>query len=267
MKLTDDNKIVHGLWVGNKLSSMELLTLKSFTHFGHEFHLWVYEALQNDLPRGVVIRDANEIIPESGIFRRKYDDPTYNIGKGSIGAPFSDLFRYKLLYKLGGWWVDMDVTCLQPFTIKEPYFFRAHPILPMIGNIMKVPAKSELMRLAYEQTLAECDENTLEWLLPNKILNQHIEKLNLQSYIFTDKSTIDWWQKVDTFITGSKKFPENWLFIHWMNEEWRIRGLDKNAVFRQTTIGKLYQTYQLKTTHYPLLLRFKNWLKHLKTSV
>ncbi|MCO5260547.1 MAG: hypothetical protein M9916_10420 [Crocinitomicaceae bacterium] len=264
MILSDDNKIVHGLWVGNKLSTLEMLTLKSFVNNGHHFYLWTYNALENTLPPHVFLKDANEIIPEKDIFRRKYDDPNYHIGKGSIGSPFSDLFRYKLLYEYGGWWVDMDVTCLQPFSIDSPYFFRAHPLLPMIGNILKVPAKSELMRRTYEETLQTCDENTLEWLLPNKILNNHIEQLQLTNYIQDNKSVSDWWEQVVKYIVTNKKIPNDWLFIHWMNEEWRTRGLDKNKIYQQTTIGNLCAKYHEPTTSYPLLRKLWNTLKTLK---
>lgn len=245
MALSEDNKIVHGLWVGNKLSGLELLTLHSFTACGHEFHLWTYEPIQNELPEHVTIRDANEIIHHSLIFRRNHDDPDYKIGKGSIGSPFSDLFRYKLLYEHGGWWVDMDVTCLKALNVEEPYFFRGHPLLPAIGNVIKVPAKSELMKRTYEETLSTCNADTLEWLLPNRILNKNIRELNLSGFISTDLSVDDWWEKIEIYLWTDKKIPDSWFFIHWMNEEWRVRKKDKNSVYNDTTIGELYKKYKL----------------------
>ena len=57
-------EIVHGLWIGNHLSLLELLCLHSFTAKGYSFHLWTYEALDNTLPKGVELKDANEIIPK-----------------------------------------------------------------------------------------------------------------------------------------------------------------------------------------------------------
>lgn len=261
MVLSDENKIVHGLWVGNKLSALELLTLHSFTAHGHEFHLWVYEPLLNELPENVILRDANEIIPAAGIFRRNYDDPVYKVGKGSVGAPFSDLFRYKLLYEHGGWWVDMDVTCLKALEIDSPYFFRAHPILPAIGNIIKVPAKSELMKYAYEETKAECNADTLEWLLPNRILNKNIRELNLSGFISASLSIDDWWEKIEIYLWTDKKIPDSWFFIHWMNEEWRVRKMDKNKIYKDTAIGNIFQQYNLPTCKYPFFLK---WFAKIK---
>lgn len=260
MALNSENKIINSLWVGEELSPLELLTLHSFTEHGHEFHLWVYEAIKNDLPQNVILKNANKIIPSDEIFRRKYDDPVYKIGKGSIGAPFSDLFRYKLLYEHGGWWVDMDVTCLKPFELDSPYFFRAHPILPMIGNVMKVPVKSNLMKRAYEETKVTCNENTLEWLLPNKILNKHISELNLSIFIREDLSTTDWWSKVDIYLKTDNKIPDSWFFIHWMNEEWRSKGINKKSVYSGTRIGEIFNKYDLPVVKYPFVKKHKYWI-------
>jgi hypothetical protein len=260
--LSDDNRIVHGLWIGNRLSAIEMLTLHSFTDKGHIFYLWVYEPIQNQLPENVILKDANEIIPASRIYRRKYNDPQFKIGKDSLGSPFSDLFRYKLLYEFGGWWVDMDVTCLQPLNLDESYFFRAHPLIPLIGNVMKVPAKSELMRLTYEEVNETCNENTLEWLLPNKILNKFVFELELQNYIREDLSAPDWWEKVEKFIHTNKKFPERWLFIHWMNEEWRTREIDKNEIFTKTSIGNLAEKYGLQTCPNLIIERIKRTFRY-----
>lgn len=257
MAVSLDNKVINGLWIGSHLSAMELLTLRSFAHYGHEFHLWLYEPLDIVLPEAVIIRDANEIIPANKIFKKKQDDPEFKIGKGSIGSPFSDLFRYKLLYEHGGWWVDMDVTCLKPFNVEAPYFFRGHPLLPMIGNVIKVPAKSELMKSVYYQVNEECNEDTLEWLLPNKILNKHVADLNLSGYINNNLSAKDWWEEVEVFIKTNKHFPKSWQFIHWMNEEWRSRKINKEVFFSETAIGALCKMYGLETKPYPVLDRLR----------
>jgi hypothetical protein len=250
--MIEENRIIHGLWVGEKLSEIELLTLKSFTGFGHEFHLWVYEKIKNKLPKNVILQDANEIIPQKKVFRRKYNDPEAKIGKGSLGAPFSDIFRYKLLYEKGGWWVDMDVTCLKPIDFQGDYFFRSHPLLPMVGNIMKVPKGCELMRLSYEESDRTCDENTLEWLKTNQILNKHIKLLGLEQFIYSDYVNLDWWQTTEPFIFQKQSIPLDWYFIHWMNEEWRMQGISKNRFYRNTRLFELFTKNSLSVKSYPI---------------
>lgn len=239
--LSTDNKIVHGLWIGPKLSVIELLTIKSFIYNGHDFHLWNYGEVEN-LPDGVISRDANQIIPQKDIIVRKYTDPVTGVGKGSVGAPFSDLFRYKLLFEEGGWWVDMDVTCLRPLDFSEPYFFRNHSILDVIGNVMKCPKGSELMRRTYEETRDRCDENTLDWLLPNKILNKHIRDLDLLKYRKEGISNRDQWPETKKYLLGLQPVPPEWHIIHWSNEEFRMNKLDKDHLkFNNTTLGLLIE--------------------------
>lgn len=239
------NNVVHGLWVGNRLSLLEMLTLHSFSHHGYTFKLWVYNELQNTLPPGVELHDAATIIPRNKVFAKKRNDSRYGIGAGSFGAPFSDLFRYKLLYEHGGWWVDMDITCLKPFDQDTPYVFRAHPLLPMIGNVMYCPPRSALMEAVYREASERCTADTDEWLLPNKILNKHVEQQGLQPYIYHDFSNRDWWQEVKPYLYRNKRLPENWQCLHWMNEEWRSRGLNKDYFVPWSAYGRLLQQYQV----------------------
>lgn len=261
--LKKSNIIIHGLWIGTKLSPIELMTLHSFVDKGHTFQLWVYNMLENKLPKGVVLKDANSIIPYGQVFTKKTADPRLGIGKGSFGT-FSDLFRYKLLYEHGGWWVDMDIVCLRTFDFEEEYFFRAHPLLPMIGNIIKCPPKSLLMKRAYEEVQERCSEDTIDWLLTNQILNDHIKELNLQQYIFKGQSNMDDWLEVERYIYTSRLPNENWYSIHWMNEEWRSRKLDKNVVFENTFLHQLYEKYEiLITTKKDNYRKYRYWLKQL----
>src|SRR5580698_9560242 len=96
---------IQSLWVGDRLSAMEQLAIKSFLFHGHPFHLYVYQATEG-IPEGTIVQDANEILPATSIF--KYSEHNSYAG-------FANFFRYKLLVERGGWWVDMDVICLKPF--------------------------------------------------------------------------------------------------------------------------------------------------------
>jgi len=110
---TDDNGTIQGLWVGDDLTTMERLALMSFLVNGHKFVLYTYRNLR-DLPEGVVIGDANEVLLESSIF--KY-------GNSEGYAVCADLFRYKLLVDRGGWWADLDIVCVRRFDFDAKYVF------------------------------------------------------------------------------------------------------------------------------------------------
>lgn len=232
--------IIHSLWIGSELSALELLTLKSFTAHGHTFHLWLYEPLQSTIPQGIILQDANEILNRKHIFR--YKDG--GIGKGSV-AGFSDIFRYKLLYKKGGWWVDMDVTCLRPFDFSEPYIFRQHDFLPIVGNMMKTPKNCPAMKAAFEEALAEVDEFNTDWLKPIEILNQQIEKHNLTSYIRADLCNPDRWELITLFRESHLKPDKDWYAIHWINVEWNRRNFERNMAVADSLYYQLLEQYEL----------------------
>ncbi len=107
--------VIQALWIGRPLSQLEKLCVRSFLYHGHEFHLYVYDDVQG-IPDGATVKDANEILPESAVFRLKKT--------GELG-PFSDWFRYALLAKHGGFWADMDMVCLKPFDFPEEIVFGA----------------------------------------------------------------------------------------------------------------------------------------------
>lgn len=234
--LTDDNLHIHALWIGNTLSKLELLTIHSFIAQGHTFHLWAYDNIITPLPAGVVVENANEIISAEKVFRYKHVNK-YGHGKGSVSG-FSDIFRYKLLYEKGGWWVDMDVTCLKPLNVTVPYFFRKHHVLELVGNVMKCPPKSALMLACYEEASANVNEENTDWHKPIEILNRHVMREKLEKFIYSDVSNLDDWKELLPFIIGSSPIPEHYRFIHWMNEEWRSREINKGDFRFNSVLGK-----------------------------
>jgi len=105
--------IIQALWIGESLSSIEQLCISSFLKNGHEFHLYTYDRVGN-IPEGTTIKNGNDILDSSKIVRYK---------NGSVSL-FTNWFRFEILKKFGGFWVDLDVICLKPFNFSdnEPVF-------------------------------------------------------------------------------------------------------------------------------------------------
>jgi len=260
-ELAGDNKHVHSLWIGNTLSKIELLTLHSFIAQGHVFHLWTYEKLLTKIPVGVVIEDANKILPREMVFRYNNINK-YGHGKGSVSG-FSDIFRYKLLYDKGGWWTDMDVTCLKPLNFSVPYFFRKHHHLELVGNVMKAPVQSQLMLSCFTEASAEVNENNTDWHKPIEILNKYVFENNLQQYVYPFISNHDDWNRIVGYVVGNDPLPADYFFIHWMNEEWRSRDIDKNEFRYRSVLGQQMIKAGLITPPASRIGYFLNDLKHL----
>jgi len=106
--------VVQSLWIGEKLSNIELLSINSFVKRGHLYHLYVYEIPKN-VPSKVILKDASTIIPKANIFEDREIKNSF--------AGFSNIFRYKLLFENGGYWVDTDIICLKKFDFKLDHLF------------------------------------------------------------------------------------------------------------------------------------------------
>lgn len=246
---TSNLHLIHALWIGTQLSPIELLCIHSFLEHGHEFHLWVYEKIQTSLPDKIILEDASKIIPKAEVFCYQNTNQ-FGHGKGSY-AGFSDIFRYRLLYDQGGWWTDMDVVCLKPLNFEEEYVFRTHHDFPVVGNIMKCPKGSQLMRDCYEEAKTTVDAYNKNWNKPIEILNRNIEKHQLAKYI-KEISNPDSWLVVARFLLRNEKIKQKWYVLHLLNEEWRRNKIDKNGLCKNTTLGKLMIQYNIK-------ISFNHW--------
>lgn len=128
---------LNSLWVGDRLGYIEKLCLSSAIAVGHPFTLYSYtpEKLFG-LPAGVDLRDAREIMPEEKLVR--YSDS----GAIQLGA---NLFRYFMLSKDVGYWVDMDFCFLKPLDFPESYVFGWEYENWINNALLRIPADSPMV--------------------------------------------------------------------------------------------------------------------------
>ncbi len=255
---------VHTMWLGERLSGLEKLTLASFAGHGHQVTLWAYDDLTGQAPKNVTLRDAEAIFPRARILPKTNAEPGVGVGVGSVGGVFSDLFRYRVLHEMGGIWADMDVTALRPHLFDGDYAFRPHR-LGAVGSIMQAPKGSPFLAWVYEQTEAIAGPET-PWLAPIHILNEGIRRFGLEGMIVGGMSNFDQWGEIRPFIEGHRPFPRPWFAVHWMNELWRTLAaqggkldgrtltglaLDKDRPPPGSMLHELYRAYGLADLYEP----------------
>ena len=221
-----EDDIIQGLWIGAELSLMEQLSIASFLANGHQFHLFVYSDVKN-VPAGIVVRGGEEILPASAIFRYREN--------GSY-AGFSNLFRYELLWRYGGWWVDLDTICLRPFRFAYDYVIGSEPVAEggshPISGVLKTPSQSPLMQYV-TQVCRGKNRETLRWGETGpKLVADAIKRFSLEEYvqasnIFCPLGWYEWDQVLDPTASVSLDTPVR--AIHLWNEMWRSHGKDKGA--------------------------------------
>jgi hypothetical protein len=104
--------VIQSLLMSNELGKEEIACIMSYLKYGHIFHLYSYNSISN-IPNNVILKDANEIIPQSELF----------IDSDFGYSSFINLFCYTSLFKKGGWWVDLHTICLRQFALKEKFIF------------------------------------------------------------------------------------------------------------------------------------------------
>lgn len=219
--------VFQSLWIGPQLSSMEVLSIESFLHFGYQYHLYAYEEVAN-VPRGVTLCDANEIIPESEIF--------YHRGNFAHGSPacFADQWRYKLLFDRGGWWVDTDVVCVRPLEFDGAHVVGSHRELNGRGincAVMRMPSGSSLAQHCYEICVA-ADRDKLRWDdLGPKLVKIAIENLDMGDCVEAPKVfyDIDYWDIGELF--EDHELPAEACCVHLWHTMWAHHGIDSGGVF------------------------------------
>ena len=258
----EDNKIVRSLWIGGPLTNLERLCINSFIKNGHEFHLYVYDNVEG-IPLGAVVKDGNEIINEREIFT--YRDPQHN---GSFSA-FSNWFRYRMLYELGGYWVDMDMVCLKPFDFEDEYVFSSETCygrddlkdgVHTTSSLIKVPKYSKIMEYCWDRT-QEIGKNVRWGQIGPKLLKESVDKFGLQDYVKSPNTFCpmhhgetniimnkEWSNDYGKNIAWQRPFDlESECYgIHLWNEYWRNNNIDKNGEYHQDTLYEQLKRRYLK---------------------
>ena len=257
----NNNQIVQSVWIGNSLSKMEIMCINSYIAHGHIFHLYVYENVKN-IPHGCVIKDGNEILSKDKIF---YYTGAAKDGKGSPSA-FSNMFRYKMLYDKGNYWVDMDMICLKHFNFASPYVFSSEKKLDSTGKIVniinagviKCPPKSYFAKYCYDKCLSK-NLNDIKWgEIGPSLVKESVEKHKLLSYVQSYETFCPIpYQELNKITTlPNIKINHGWYAIHLWHEFWRRQGIDKNKPTYKSLYDILCRRYVnmkilVASTQYP----------------
>ena len=110
----------------------------------------------------------------------------------------------------------------------------------MANGVIKVPVRSELMRICYE-TSSKKDPETLVWgVIGPELFAKVLKQLNLSNYIlpFEALYPVMWydWKDIITSKLATRlklkfKITKKVYAVHLWNEMWRLNGIDKNSCY------------------------------------
>jgi hypothetical protein len=272
---------VQSFWTGNPLSRLERAALQSFVNVGYSVVLYTYNPLaqfKQSVPvsRWIDVRDAREILPESALFQYA--------GRAGVGGranafsylPFSDLFRFTMLHKRGGAWIDMDIFLLKPIQSKilaRPYVFSSERTIQKGAYKMAEP---EIVDMGYIQVPGTGDP-LMSWILEHiptglltlktpfdymNLFRRGISALGLERYILPAHAflPLNWWDVKDSFGVGAGapnacyrglygtepfcvahlKKPDVYG-VHWFRAILRKKGLPYERAVNRVITDNLYE--------------------------
>jgi hypothetical protein len=118
---------VSSCWVGDRLLPIANACVNSFGAHGFSFRLYTYGPVQ-EVPAFVELSDAAAIVPGDRIF----------VAHGGLET-FADLFAYRFLEGVGGWWVDNDVVCNSALLPDVPIAFAEERPGVINNAVLKFP--------------------------------------------------------------------------------------------------------------------------------
>ena len=229
---------VNFLWIDGPLSLVENLALISFRDHGHEVKLFTYDG-DYDIP-GVEVVDAREILPRDRVFN--YGALAGN-GEGSP-AGFADLFRYKLLYERGGYWVDIDVVALAPLPETDTFFAwnDATPTSEVNNAVLALPAGSPLARQLCEISASVPSEQQSWGECGPRLMSSLVQLNGLEHEVSPSSSVypISFYQaelpfRPDPFGRVRRRVQHS-VAVHLWNEMLRRNSVGKNGPFPRSSL-------------------------------
>lgn len=237
---------VGSLWIGESLSRLEVMCLKSFLKNGYKVNLFVYDEVKN-IPKGVKVRDGNEVLDNSEIYT--YQNKSF--------SAISNRFRFEMIKKTGLVWVDCDMFCIKYYNFdKYKCLFTSEPDKKYKQNKINAGIIKIRNERILDYAINKCIEykekilnGEIVWGIGPSIVNELIQKNNLEKYLkpwnFSTSCNNKHYESIikpdfttvndksmngitPLFFNKVKDIPEETYFIHLWNEFLRKNNFDKN---------------------------------------
>ena len=204
--------VIQSLWVGDKLGDLEINCIRSHLKVGHIFILYTYYHIDS-VPNGVIIRDGRDILDESYL----------NKGEEFGHYPFADIFRFFLMYKKGGFWVDMDLYATKYWgelknkefifsserTIQKGAYKNTKKKQIVNIGVLKAPARSSF----YSELVRQIVSPKFKIKRRDSVMKEYrkfIDIFQMNKYIldFYYFCPVDWWNAKEMFL--DEEFKEKY---------------------------------------------------------
>jgi len=238
-----DKQIAKSLWIGDRLFPQHIISINSFIQNGFVYNLYVYDDVKN-VPSGVILCDANDIIPKEEIW---YYNNGFN--KGSPSG-FSNQFRFQILHEHGGLWVDTDVVLLNDFNFDKPYIFISernvngdiHPTSSVIFSESGT-SSGKIWLEAINNISYRNKARVIHGETGPELVTYLVNKYNLEEYVLPPNAFCSvGWHETDKLIDGTQ-LPEDVIGLHLFDAQSNLNDIDKKTYPYDSIIEQLKRKY------------------------
>jgi len=277
-----ERPVLQTFWTGKHIGRLERACLQSYVNQGYAVHVYTYLPIHEFIEHipsreHIHVIDARLILNEDQLFEFQGRAHQGKRSNAYSFLPFADLFRFTMLHKLGGNWMDLDIFLLKPIpasiwnreyvfsserTIQKGAYKMKNPEIVDMGFI-KVPGPGSALTT---WILAHIPEKLLDLKTPFDYMNLYrkgIAACHLEKYVLKAKAflPLNWWDVKEAFTTrGGKEescYPSkygvagfcvkelqspNVLGVHWFRAILRKRGLPYNTLKNRVTATSLYES-------------------------
>mgnify|MGYP003672719107 CR=1 FL=1 len=251
---TPQRHIIKSLWIGTHLNELSELCIMSWLRLDYQVELYI-DIL--NLPKYMDrFRSSGQLVFKSVKEIMSYDN-------GLDILPFSDLFRYKLLHKTGGTWLDADMFLLRrlpqdKIIVSSEHTFRSGAFKSKLDYVPNIG----VLRFTKGHQLLDAVITKIE----NKLKpSEFCDNMNIFRKLVVKQTDIeiarpevfcglDWWNCKDSYYNGNYKTKyavepktNEWLVanacgIHlWNNFTYNKHDIDFNKIHPKSLYTILYQ--------------------------
>jgi hypothetical protein len=239
-----DKQIAKSLWIGDRLFPQHIISINSFIQNGFEYNLYVYDDVKN-VPSGVILCDANEVIPKDEIWY--YND---GFNKGSPSG-FSNQFRFKILYEYGGLWTDTDMVLMKPYNFHDKKYTlisetnengEVHPTTSLIFSESGT-SSGKIWLEAIDNISYRNKARVIHGETGPELVTYLVNKYNLHNYVLPPNAFCAiGWHETDKLIDGTQ-LPEDVIGLHLFDAQSNLNDIDKKTYPYDSIIEQLKRKY------------------------
>ena len=219
------------------------------------------------VPKWLTLRDAEEILPQDEVLRSKD-------GRLTIDA---NRFRWALLQKLGGWWIDPDVVLMKPdMPDSEVFYGNLDAFGQVPTGVLKFPVGHKLLDEALVRSRLQSNAQPTTDRAGSEILTALASEHAFDLTSDSEKSLgpISWFNVLDLFdpakavAMAERTGPER--FLHLKNDVWRRAGIHSGLASPEGSfLDALFARYDIGFK-FPARMSFyqlNRWVSHMYRSV